>query len=140
VSDLQNILDGNVYHIDETNATPGQDLKVDFVSVSKFDFVHIIARYEGGAAHSVSIQLYAWDAAAWHTWDSESGGREVTMANHSFHVPCGSNYIGTGGNDGQVRVRFNHTQLGVGSHDTYIDSVALYNLEYKVDRHWGPWR
>jgi hypothetical protein len=140
VSDLAEIQDGNEYHIDEANGvSPAMDLKVDFINVTKFNFVHIMGYYAGGTTHSVNIQLYAWSTSTWHTWESHDGAEE-TMRNHSFHVPCGNNYIGTGGDDGKVRVRFLHTQQGINAHDLYIESVALYDLNYRLDRHWGPWR
>jgi hypothetical protein len=112
---------------------------VDFVNVTKFTYVFIVGYYDGSAAQSVSIQVYHWDSAAWHTWDSLDG-IEKTPTNHSFHVPCGANYIGTGADAGKARVRFHHTDAGQPAHDTHISVVQLYDLEYKLDRHWGPWR
>ena len=50
----------------------------------------------------------------------------TVLKNSSFFIPDDSDYIGTGGNDGEVRVRFNHPVTGVGIHDMYIDVVALY--------------
>lgn len=139
VADLQKFYDGNVYHITEVAATPGIDLKVDFVNVTKFNFVNIISHYIGSSTHSVDIQLYHWESTTWHTWNAHTG-IERTDRNHSFHVHCGVNYIGTGGDAGKVRVRLNHTMAGNSAHDSYISVVELYDLDYRLDHHWGPWR
>jgi len=125
VTDLQDANDGNIYHIDEAAATPGIDLKVDFTGVTSFAFVNVIARYVGLDTHSVSIQLYDWQNTAWDTYDSILTDG-ATMCDHSFWIPDDTNYIGTGGDAGKVRVRFNHTEGGNASHDAYIDVVALY--------------
>jgi len=125
VADLQTAHDGNTYDIAEVAGAPGIDLKVDFVNITAFNWVQIIAYYDGGATHSVSIQLYNWNTTSWDTFDSQDGV-EKSMTDHSFFVPDDSNYIGTGGDAGKVRIRFNHTQSGNASHDEYIDVVALY--------------
>jgi hypothetical protein len=110
--------------VQEVASTPGIDFIVDFVDVEDFDYVQVIGQYDG--THSVSVQLYCWQTAEWHTWDSINES-EVTMTNHSFWVPCPANYIGTGGDDGKVRVRFNHTQAGNPAHILCLDVVALYD-------------
>jgi hypothetical protein len=74
---LDEIQDGNEYHIDEANGVaPAMDLKIDFVSVTKFNFVHVMGYYNGGSTHSVNIQLYAWSTSTWHTWESHDGAEE----------------------------------------------------------------
>ena len=146
MSDLQVAQDGDTYHIDEVTGTPGLDLIADFVDVTKFDYVQVIANYRGSASHTVSIQLYNWARAEWHTWSS-CVGIEITKVNRSYWVPCPVNYIGTGADAGKVRLRCVHTMGGNASHDFYIDVLALYNrevdldaLEDKLNHHWGPWR
>jgi hypothetical protein len=139
VVDLQKFYDGNQYDISETTGTPGQDLKVDFVNITKFTRVFIIGYYDGGASHSLSIQLYHWDSTSWHTWDSMDG-IQSSETDQSFNIPCWKNYIGTGGDAGKVRVRFVHTQTGNNAHNSHISVVQLYDTDYRLDRHWGPWR
>lgn len=139
MADLQELFDGNTYQLAEVAATPGMDLIVDFVTVNKFNYVQILANYDGGSTHSISIQLWDWDTSQWLTWDSMSG-IEKTIVNHGFYVPCGANYIGTGGDVGKVRVRLVHTQAGNNAHDAYIGVVALYDRDFRLDRHWGLWR
>ena len=133
-------MDGDTYDVTEVAATPGLDLKVDFVSVTKFTHVQVVAYYTGStASHAISIQLYDWQRSAWDTFNSMQGDG-VVMHDYSFFVPCPANYIGTGSDAGDVRVRLNHTMLGDVTHDVYVDVVALYDRDWKVDHHWGPWR
>lgn len=132
-SDLQTHADGNFYHIDEAAATPGIHLEVEFVSVTAFNWVHVVAQYDGLTTHGVALQLYNFSTTTWDTFDSiETGYADVSTAggyilgDHSFFVPDDSNYIGTGGDAGDVRVRFYHTPAGNSAHDLDIDVVALY--------------
>lgn len=133
VGDLQTAHDGNFYHIDEAAAAPGQDLIVDFVSVTAFNWVQVIACYSGSATHAMAVQLYNWNSAAWdtftslqnHTCDTTTVDGYI-LKNVSFIIPSDTNYIGTGGNAGEVRVRLYHTMMGNASHDSYTDVVALY--------------
>jgi hypothetical protein len=138
VTDLQAFYDNLEYHINEETGAPGQDLIVDFVSVTKFNYVMIHAYYLGAATHSITIQLYDWASSSWADWSSMYSGQ--TVRDYSFYVPCGANYIGTGGDAGKVRVRFVHTQSGNASHDSFLEGVALYNLDFRLDHHWGAWR
>lgn len=133
LADLQTAHDGSFYHINEVAGAPGIRLIVDFVSVTAFNWVEVIAIYDGSSSHAVGIQLYNWSTTAWDTFDAlQTGQEDVTTAdgyilcNHGFLLPADTNYIGTGGSAGQVRVRFNHTMNGNASHDMYIDVVALY--------------
>jgi hypothetical protein len=126
VSDLQTAHDGNLYHIDEAGGvSPAITLIVDFISVNAFNWVQIIGEYDGGATHAVNIEVYNWSTTNWDIFDSHDGV-ESGLTDHSFLVPDDTNYIGTGGSAGQVRVRLNHTQNGNGAHDFDIDVVTLY--------------
>jgi len=133
VADLQTLGDGNFYAIVEAAGAPGIDLEVEFVSVTAFNWVQIVACYDGSSTHSVGIQLYNFNTTAWDTFNAAQTAQEdVTNAgeyildNFSFFVPSDTNYIGTGGDAGDVRVRFHHTMAGSVAHDFYIDVVALY--------------
>jgi hypothetical protein len=129
---LQTLFDGATYDIAEVVATPGFDLIVDFVSVTDFTYVQVIAAYQG--THYASIQLYDWTEATWSSWNTMRDSDDIAT-NYSFWVPCPSNYIGTGGNDGEVRVRINHTQGGSAAHDAIIDVVCLYDRDkYQQDQ------
>ncbi len=127
VSDLQIAHDGNVYNLNEAAATPGQNLIVDFIEVPIFHYIRVLGNYDGGAIHSVNIQLWNWILSAWDNWDAMPG-IEKTITNHSFFVQEYINYIGTGANSGRVRVRFLHTQMGNVAHDSFFDEVALFRF------------
>ena len=126
VADLQTAFDGNQVAIQEAaGGPPCLTMIVDFVSVTAFNWVHIIDYYEGSTTHSVAIELYNWSTTNWDCFNS-SNGVENSMTDHSFFVPSDTNYIGTGGDAGKVRVRFDHVQSGNASHNLYVDVVALY--------------
>lgn len=133
LADLQNSRDGAFYHIDEAAGVPGINLIVDFADVETIEFVEVNASYEGSSTHAIAVQLYNWTATTWDTFDAlQTGYADVTTANgyivgnHSFNVHQPSGYIGSGANEGRVRVRFYHTPSGNASHDLYIDDVAVY--------------
>ncbi len=122
IADLQTMHDGNVYHIDEAAGAGAIDLQCTFTSVEKIAYVFIQAYYEGSATHAVSIQLYNYTTTNWDTIGSVMHG--VTMENFHVPIPDDADYISSGG---WAIVRFNHTMNGNGSHDLYIDYVALVN-------------
>jgi hypothetical protein len=133
VGDLQTLGDGNFYHVDEAAGAPGIDLEVEFVSVTAFNWVQIKAVYDGSTTHAVGIQLYNFNTTTWDTFNAAQTGQEdvsnageYILNSYDFFVPSDTNYIGTGGDAGDVRVRFHHTMAGNASHDLYIDVVALY--------------
>lgn len=131
VSDLQTANDGNVFTIQEAGATPGIDLIVDFINVDAFNWVKLLAVYDEGAAavHAMPIQLYNWSTASWDNFCAFQNGISnsgTIFDDHSFFVPDDTNYIGTGGNDGKVRVKYYHPQPGNAAHYLYIDETALY--------------
>lgn len=132
VGDLQTMQDGSFYTLTEAAATPGMDLIVDFTNVKAFENVRILGAYDGFATHAVACQVYNWATAAWNTFDSiQSQAFDITTANgnilcnQEFHVYDDTNYIGTGGDAGKVRVRFYHTMAGNASHKLYLDEVSL---------------
>lgn len=133
LSDLQTAHDGNFYHVDEVAATPGQNLIIDFVDVTAFNWVDTLCCYTGGSTHAVAIQVYNWAQTRWDTFGGQQNdvcdittSNGYILTNHSFFIPDDTEYIGTGDDEGDVRVRFYHTMTGNGSHDMDIDVVALY--------------
>lgn len=133
VADLRVARDGNFYHIDETAASPGQRLTVEFTGVTAFNWVNIIGCYSGGLTHAIAIQLYNFNTTSWDTFGgAQNHVCDITTPNEnilqdlSFIVPDDSDYIGTGDDAGDVRVRLNHTPMGNANHDSFWDVVALY--------------
>jgi len=133
VSNLQTANDGSYYHIDEAAGAPGINLIIDFINVSQFQWVNIIAAYRGSTTHANAVQLWNWVGSVWDTFHSiQDQTADLTTANgkilssYNFIIPNNTNYIGTGGSAGQVRVRLYHTMTGNSAHDLDIDVVALY--------------
>ena len=133
VANLRTAFDGLFFHLDEVAGAPGLDLIIDFVNVTALNWVEALDVYKGSATHAVAIQLYNWITTTWDTFNAAQSGQYniatvggYIMDNHSFTVPASANYIGTGGNLGDVRVHYYHTMMGNASHDLYIDCVALY--------------
>ena len=125
VADLQNAHDGSGYSIVEVAASPGSQLTVDFVNIEYFNLIQILANYSGSPTHFVNIELYNWDTSSWDIFNTLDG-IERSLVDHSFIVPDATNYIGAGNDEGKVRVRFNHPEIGDIIHTLYIDVVKLY--------------
>jgi len=129
VADLQTAFDTLVYQITETNTSPCLGLIVEFTDVSAFNWVNILASYNGSTSHAVTISLYNWQTGSWNTFEvipHNPATSRTVLENHSFFVPDDSPYIGTGANAGKVRVSFAHPASGQNGHLLWIDVVALY--------------
>lgn len=132
VAALQTMADGSFYTLTEAAATPGMDLIVDFTSISAFEKCRVLGGYNGIGSHAVAIQVYNWSTAAWDTFNAmQVGTWNITTAggyilgNYEFRVYDDTNYIGTGGDAGKVRIRFYHTMAGNSSYSLYLDEVSL---------------
>lgn len=126
VSDLQTAHDGNAYTLVEEAETPGMDVEIDFTSITAFNWVQILARYEGAAAHGITIQLEItpYDGTAWHTYGFfVDQPADQNYQNFSFFVPSSAIYI----NSGVVKVRLVHEMAGTPNHELIIDAVTLYH-------------
>jgi hypothetical protein len=130
VSNLQSSNDGSVYHIDETaGGAGGVDLIVEFVNVTAFNRVEILASYVGGAgsSHYVQILCYNFDTSSWDKCTAMDSHQNVLqLEDYGFVIFDDTDYIGTGGDAGDVRIRFLHSPSGNATHDVEIDVVALY--------------
>jgi hypothetical protein len=125
VADLQTAADGNVYTCTEV-AGGNNYLIVDFTVVTAFNWVRLLAYYDGNAVHNIVAQLEItpFDGSAWHTLDSiaHQGAATNTMEDHSFFVPSDTAYI----NSGVVKVRLLHSAATTASHTLVIDECSLY--------------
>lgn len=120
VTDLQTWLDGNIYHIDEAAATPGQDLRVNFTNVARLLGIRVSAYYAGSSTHAVRIQLYNYDTTGWDTIHTIETGMDYEYI--VAYIPDDTDYIDASNN---AIFRFYHTENGNSSHDSYIDYAAL---------------
>ena len=123
VADLQVAHDGNTYTVEEKSASAGQNMIVDFTGVVDFDWVQVIAYYDGQTSHQLQVQLEVspFDDSTWHAYQCINPDHDY-MSDYSFFVPDGSVYI----NSGVVKVRFLHGESGNSSDDWFLDVVALY--------------
>jgi hypothetical protein len=125
VTDLQTANDGNAYTAVEVASNPNQNLVVGFTSITAFNWVQILGRYQGSSGHGITIQLEItpFDGSAWHTFGLlEDDTSDTNYINYSFFVPSDAAYI----NSGAVKVRFVHTMNGTAGHELVLDCVALY--------------
>jgi len=125
VTDLQTANDGNAYTAVEVANNPNQNLVVGFTSITAFNWVQILGRYQGSSGHGITIQLEItpFDGSAWHTFGLlEDDTSDTNYINYSFFVPSDAAYI----NSGAVKVRFVHTMNGTAGHELVLDCVALY--------------
>jgi hypothetical protein len=133
VANLQTAHDGSFYHIDEAAVDPGFELTIEFTSVTAFNWVQVMGIYDGLATHPVALLLYNFTQTRWdtfgdfkHNQGEVSTADEYTLGNESFFVPNDTEYIGTGGDAGDVRVKIRHAASGNAAHDFDLDVVALY--------------
>ncbi|MHC4743359.1 MAG: hypothetical protein ACYS8Z_15695 [Planctomycetota bacterium] len=125
VADLQTAHDSNTYTVNEIAGNAGQNLIVDFTSVTDFTWVQILGRVEEQAGHSLTVQLEItpFDDSAWHTYHTmKDQNANQNFENYSFFVADSSAYI----NSGTVKVRFIHEMGGNANDDWVFDVVALY--------------
>jgi hypothetical protein len=125
LSDIQTDNDGNVFTCSEVAATPNY-LVVDFASVTAFNWVRILANYQGNAIHNLVVQLEVtpFDGSAWYTLESinHQPTSTATMEDHSFFVPSDAAFI----NSGVVNVRILHSATESNGHTWEFDEVSLY--------------
>jgi hypothetical protein len=120
LSDLQTMLDGNIYLLGEANgASPAMNLEIDFTGVSSISAIVVMAYYEGSASHAVRIQLYDYNIANWVTIHTMNDG--VDYEQHFKTIVDDTNCI----SDTNAKIRLYHTESGIGAHDLYIDYVGL---------------
>ena len=132
VADLQVAHDELQISVNEENHAPGFDAQVEFINVTSFNLVNILAVYDGSTSHVVPVELFNFVTGRWDTFDTIHTSvfslvqDQYTFYDYSFPVPVSTQYVGTAGNAGKVRVRFYHYAGGVPAHKLYIDVVALY--------------
>jgi hypothetical protein len=121
---LQSHDDSTVFTATEV-AGGNNDVVVNFTSVHAFNWVQILLRYQGSAAHFVFAQLEVapFDGTTWHTYGMvRDQSVDQFNENLSFFVVDDDAYI----NSGVVKVRLLHSTTTVNNHLLVIDEVALY--------------
>lgn len=125
VGDLQTANDGTTYTATEV-AGGNNNLVVDFTGVTAFNWVKLLAYYNGNAVHNIQVQIEItpFDGSAWHTFDSieNQGATTNTYQNHDFFIPSDTAYI----NSGVVKIRLLHSASTSAGHTLVIDECSLY--------------
>jgi hypothetical protein len=120
VTDIQTLLDGNIYHVDEAAATPGIELEIDFSGIRQIKGIYTRFYYAGSNLHGMRVQLYNYDTTTYDTYLTTIGDHMDHSA-HFVWIPDDASYISSGA----AQVRFYHAEAGNASHDLYVDYVAL---------------
>lgn len=121
IAGVQTLLDGSVYQLPELAATPGFDLEFNFEQVSRIDGLVARIRYDGMAAHDVTLRLYNYDDAQ----DDEYTKVTNTSSIYDYRmilIPENQKYIN---DSNQAQIIIVHESAGNNSHDIYIDYIAL---------------
>lgn len=119
VSDLQGQYNGNVYEIHEENATPGIDLRINFINILRFSGITFSAYYSGRAAHYVEVQLFNYVANTWETYTTLEVSLGLNL--HSFESADYTEHI----KNGIVVMRFVHPPTGIPADKLFIGYTAL---------------
>lgn len=120
VDSLQVANDGDVLQIDEVTGTPGFDLEVWFAGVVSFDQYHIRMWYDGGAGHTVHIDIWNNNTSSWETLQSITDQALFTWV--TGVISDSTNYVDS---YGDVKLRFYHVSAGNPAHVLYVDHTAL---------------
>lgn len=123
ITDVQTLLDGNVYQLPEVGATPGFDLEFDFTDVGTIAGFVTMTRYTGISNHIVSHRLYNYT----DTQDDTFLLIPHTATNYQYRtvlIPSDAKYI-DGSNNAQMIFVHESAGTGGGSHNFYVDYVAL---------------
>jgi hypothetical protein len=132
VADVQTMYDGNLLEVDEVTGVPGFDIEFNFTNIhltQYFNFIVARWRYDGGAAHFVTIDIYNYNTTAWDQVRMFTNSDNF-FASMTMYMPVGNqpDYVDASGN---AKVRFYHNTTGNASHDIHIDYVGLTHGVHK---------
>lgn len=113
-------LDGTYVQIEEVASTPGYEVRFNFIDVIDFNDIFLYLKYNGGATHTVNIDLYNYNTLGWDTFEQFTDMYKFTIID--IPVPLTDDYIN--GSD-EVILRIYHGDAGNATHDIQIDYVCL---------------
>ena len=123
VTDTQTLLDGNVYQVPEVASTPGFDIDFNFTNVNTISGFVSMIRYTGATTpyHEVVQTLYNY------TNTTDDAFLLIPHAPTAYQyrtvlIPDDTNYINS---SGQATISLIHNTAGIGTHNVYIDYIAL---------------
>ena len=121
VTDVQSLLDGNVYQIPEVAATPGFDIDFNFTNVASIGGFVSNIWYDGSATHNVALDLFNYTDVQQDSFLHVSHSASL-YSYRTVLMPDDTKYI-NGSNEAQLSLY--HYSGGNASHDIYIDYIAL---------------
>lgn len=119
LNSIKQLADGDTYNVSEVSGTPGFLININFTNVVNFNTVAIRGMYDGGAGHTVALELYrvgvGWEERHELTDQSDFG---VT----TFDVFIGSDFIDE---YGTVQFKINHDDPGNINHNYFLDAAFI---------------
>lgn len=122
VADLSALGGGDVL-VSELGTTPGYTLSANFSSISVLpNTVQLHALYEGGAGHTVNVDVFnhvtsSWDTLGQITEGSVMGFHEYNITGITAHVSAT-----------KAKVRINHVSNGNTTHSFTLDYLTMAHL------------
>jgi hypothetical protein len=120
VDSVKVLSDGDVLDVQEVAGVPGFDIIFDFINVGTINQLRYHTRYDGGAGHTVNVQLYNYNTSAWDTLTTEAESLDYIYS--AIPVTSSSDYVDSSGN---ARARLYHVDAGIAAHQQYVDFIAL---------------
>ncbi len=115
--------DGDTLNISEVSGTPGFEIRINFTGVSTFNTFGLRGRYDGGAGHTVHIELYQITTNSWIDFGIITDQTDFGTTSASVFNP--ELFINTTINSGTVQMRIIHDDSGITSHNYYLDYTAI---------------
>jgi hypothetical protein len=94
-----------------------------FTSVAAFNTIDVKFLYNGSAAHTMGIELWNYTTSAYERVIEFSD--QTFSEDFSFLVHGSSNFVGTGGDAGKVKLQFIHDDAGNSAHNIQYDYVTI---------------
>jgi len=124
VSDVQTMLDGNIYQLPEVTGTPGFDIEFAWTGITRIKGFAFRVLYVGTSTHQVTFRAYNYNTTVWDVLFEIPASLGYNYRCNQFPASNMANYFDSGGN---AKVKIYHDTAGNASHDLYVDYVAIVN-------------
>ena len=124
VSDVQTMLDGNIYQLPEVTGTPGFDIEFAWTGITRIKGFAFRVWYVGTSTHQVTFRAYNYNTTVWDVLFEIPARLGYNYRCNQFPASNMANYFDSGGN---AKVKIYHDTAGNASHDLYVDYVAIVN-------------
>jgi len=119
LADLQTMLDGNVFLLNEEAATPGGNLEFVFTNIRDVQGVAVRIFYSGSTSHHWAMALWNYVTSAWDVIRTIEYGYDFNYI--YIEMPSGNSYH----EGGEAQIQFHHPDPGNITHEFHIDYVAI---------------